>query len=272
MAHPVEGVINKLDRGEELLHEVKNEINAFLREPFFAPDLEPDPRGRIVVRVIDVREPPPKLSLRIGECAYAYRSALDHLAYRLAVAHTGDPLPRRIEGTSMFPIAESGPKFRTKAFRIAGMSPRARKIVEQMQPYHRRVLPEAWALLALDQLNNVDKHRDLHPTAAVLAGTQFQISGTGFRQLSKIEAWPHELRERAMLARFTGVFEDDVEFSMPNARFDVGFGKDSAARVVRGRSVMLTLIEVRELIMKRLMPAFAEELGVEFSLVETPPP
>ena len=140
-----------------------------------------------------------------------------------------------------------------------------------MQPYHRRILPEAHALLALDQLNNVDKHRDLHPTGSVLAGTQFRISGTGFSQLSKIEAWPHELRERAMLARFTGVFDGDVEFSMPNARFDVVFGRDCAARIVCGRSVLLTLVEVREFIAKRLMPAFGEELGVEISHVETPP-
>jgi hypothetical protein len=95
--HPVEGVISKINRGEELLHEVKDEVNAFLREPFFDPALDEDRRGRVVVRVVNIREPPPKLSLRIGECVYAYRSALDHLAYRLAVANTGDPLPRRIE-------------------------------------------------------------------------------------------------------------------------------------------------------------------------------
>jgi hypothetical protein len=271
VAHPIERVISKLNRGEELLHEVKHEVDAFFLEPFFDPAIETDRQGRAVVRVVNVREPPPKLSLRIGECVYAYRSALDHLAYRLAVAHSGDPLPHKIEETSMFPIAESGPKFRGKGFRIAGMSPRARKLVEQMQPYHRHTLPEAWALLALDQLNNVDKHRDLHPTGSVLAGTQFQISGSGFRELRKIEAWPRELRERAMLARFTGVFDGDVEFSMPNARFDVVFGSDSAARAVRGRSVLVTLVDVRDFIAKRLMPAFAEELGVELAFVETPP-
>jgi hypothetical protein len=268
--HPVEGVINKLNRGEELLHEVKDEVNAFLQGHLFDPVLEMDRHGRIVVRVVNVRQPSPKLSLRIGECAYAYRSALDHLAYRLAIAHSGDPLPRKIETTSMFPIADSGPKFRNLRFRIAGMSPRAARIIEQMQPYHRRVLPQARALLALDQLINVDKHRDLHPTGSVLAGTQFSISGTGFRSLSKIEAWPYELRERAMLARFTGLFEDDVEFSMPNARFDVIFGNASAAQVVRGRSVMIALLEVREFIMRFLMPAFAEELGIELTVAESP--
>jgi hypothetical protein len=74
-----------------------------------------------------------------------------------------------------------------------------------------------------------------------------------------------------MLARFTGVFQDDVEFSMPNAHFDVVFGKGCAARVARGRSVMLTVIEMREFIMKRVMPAFAGALGVDFSLAETAP-
>lgn len=73
-----------------------------------------------------------------------------------------------------------------------------------------------------------------------------------------------------MLARFTGTFEDDVEFSMPNARFDVVFGEDCAARSVRGHSVMLTLGEVREFIAKRLIPAFAEQLEVEFSPLEEP--
>jgi hypothetical protein len=51
----------------------------------------------------------------------------------------------------------------------------------------------------------------------------------------------------------------------------VVFGTNCAAPVVRERSVMLTLIEVREFIMKRLLPAFAEELNMEFLLVEQPP-
>jgi hypothetical protein len=76
------------------LHEAKDEVNAFLADSFFDPVLETDRQGRIVARVVNIRAPPPKLSLRIGECVYAYRSALDHLADRLGVTHTGDPLPR----------------------------------------------------------------------------------------------------------------------------------------------------------------------------------
>jgi hypothetical protein len=129
-------------------------------------------------------------------------------------------------------------------------------------------------LLALEQLNNVDKHRDLHPTGSVLASTQFAVSGTGFLMLSKIEGWPNELHERAMLARFTGRFDmenGEVEFSMPNVRFDVIFGKACAAPAARGRSVLVVLLEIREFVMAILMPAFAEQLGIDYRLEVSAP-
>jgi hypothetical protein len=277
MDHDLAHCILKLNRAEKVLHEVKDAINAFLASGFFEISPDVDRQGRLIGRSVDVRQPDAAISVLVGECAYHYRSALDHLAYRLATLHSGDPLPSRLARTSAFPIFSSGPDFRrrTKAgapatgsgiHRIQGVSPSARRTIDSLQPYHKRRNPDARALLLLDELCNVDKHRSLHVTAAMLVGSQFRISGTGFFELHSIEVFPRPIVERAMLARFTGRFEGDVAIEA-NLASDVVFARDTEARTVRGRSVLLSLVEIREYLAFRVMPELSGFFPGEYEAV-----
>jgi hypothetical protein len=181
-------------------------------------------------------------------------------------AHTGDPLPDKIARSSSFPILKSGPEFKKIApARLKGVSPKARAAIERLQPYHRRKLPEAKSLALLDALCNVDKHRMLHPTASMIIGTQFGITGTGFFELQSVEVFPAELQPRAMVARYTGRFEGDVSFTQ-HLVLDVIFGRECAAVAARGKSVIGLLLAIRDFIALVAMPALAGLLGGRYAV------
>jgi hypothetical protein len=262
--HPLAGCVAKLNRAEDQLHLVKDAINEFLTSGFLelAPDI--DRRGRLVARVREVRDPGERLSLLIGECAYSLRSALDHLSYQLALVNVGQPLSDRAARASAFPIYGSGPKYkRHAAAKVFAMSRGAQTEIERLQPYHRRKNPDAVALLVLDELCNVDKHRMLHPTGAMLVGSQFQLQGTGFFELRSIEVFPRILKSGAMLARFTGRFEDDVTITS-HMRHDVVFGRDCAAPSARQESVLGALVAIRDFVAMQVMPRLASHFPGEY--------
>jgi hypothetical protein len=101
----------------------------------------------------------------IGDCLFNFRSALDQLAYDLAVAHNGSPLDEVAERQSEFPIFwERKPRKSELDRKIGTMHPDARKLIEAMQPYGRK---DRAALKYLDRLHNFDKHRTLHLVAGV---------------------------------------------------------------------------------------------------------
>jgi hypothetical protein len=112
--------------------------------------------------IVQVRKQPPLIEWGglIGECLFNFRSALDHLAYDLAVAHSGSPLPTKVEERSEFPIFwKRAPTKAELDSRIGAIHPDARRLIETMQPYGRT---DRAALKYLDSLHNFDKHRTLH--------------------------------------------------------------------------------------------------------------
>src|SRR5581483_11758011 len=91
------------------------------------------------------------------------RSALDHLAYDLAAAHTGS-LTAEMDTGSEFPIFLDEPKSCDPwKRRIGGIAPEAQSIIRELQPYRPRAFP-VHGLEALYHLSNIDKHR--RPTLA----------------------------------------------------------------------------------------------------------
>lgn len=271
MDHPLDGCLRKLNRGEEQLHAIKDSVNALLATELFQPRIEIDRSGRVVIRCIQVREPDESLALLIGECAYSFRSALDHLAYQLATLHSGMPLPPKVERASAFPIFKSGTEYQRHApAKVQGMSRAAQTSVERLQPYHRRKLPTAVALLWLDQICNVDKHRALHPTGSMLVGSRFGIESTGARfSLRAVEVFARQLTERAMLARFTGEFEGGVVLRQ-DAAFDVVFAKDAGAPAVRGRSVVGSLLAIRDFVDLAVLPELARFFPGDYEVADSP--
>jgi hypothetical protein len=258
MAHPLDGCLAKLNRGEEQLHALKDAVNMFRASRFFEATLEIDRKERPIVRATNVRDPPESLAILVGECANSFRSALDYLAYQLAILQTGDPLPDMIAKATQFPIYATGPKYRNGAPRhVQGMAPKARAAIERLQPYHRKRVPNAIALQWLNETCSVDKHRELHPVGSMLVGSQFGIASNGGPwSLERIDVFPGPLTDGAMLARFVGEFSGRIHFTA-NGIFDVVFAPDSKAPSVRKESVLFTMTAIRDFICSELMPALA---------------
>jgi len=148
------------------------------REPYSdVGQLELDtPRnfGEYVMYMQVNRAPLPRWGLTIGDCLHNLRSALDCATLALWRAHSGEPSRKEIDG-AMFPIYTTQKGFRLgRARKIGppghGLHPDAKRIIRLAQPYQRRDDPDAHYLAVLQALNNIDKHRLIHTTHAVMEG------------------------------------------------------------------------------------------------------
>jgi hypothetical protein len=90
-----------------------------------------------------------------GDVVHSLRSALDHLAYQLAVAGTPGKEPsRRVE----FPIAKDAATYEAeKARKVEGIRPETVKVIDALQPYKGGCHGDA--LWRIHELDNIDKHR-----------------------------------------------------------------------------------------------------------------
>jgi hypothetical protein len=107
---------------------------------------------------------PAELRLIIGDCLHNLRSALDNLAYELAVRHHGSsPLPEPFDRRSEFPIFGDRPMDeRERRNKIGCIHPRAQAIIKRLQPHNRGDMFASDPLWKLHQLSNMDKHRVPH--------------------------------------------------------------------------------------------------------------
>jgi hypothetical protein len=262
--HPLEGLLLKLNRAEEHLEALKEMIDGFCDSDFYSTVREKDRKGRLIARTKNVEDPPPELGILIGDCVFNYRSALDQFAYALAAAHT-DPLPKKLANSSAFPIYPTGPKFRGHGARpalhkIEGMSRGARARIERLQPYHRRKDPPLAALWRLEELSNIDKHRLIHVTGAVGIRSQFRVVGPGIQRLAGVQPVFCPIEENAIVGRFWGEFDLEAGVEVKaNIAPEVVFDRRSEARSVRGRSVFLTVLEIRECIVNRVLAVLEPE-------------
>lgn len=267
MTHPLDGFVLKLNRAEHHLESLRSDIEGFVKSDFYETVTEFDYKGRLVARLKNVKDPPPELSILIGDCVHNLRSALDHLAYALAAAHTR-PFPERFAATSAFPIFETGPLFRGgrnrgrgAAIKMQGMSRSTRAAIQRLQPYHRRKHPYLELLWMLEELSNIDKHRLVHVTTATVAGTSFRLSGTGMYRIEGIEPLFRTMKENAVVGRFYGEFGPPstvkVESNIVPA---ILFDKTGEARSVRGLPVVDILFEVRKVIAYAVLRELDKEL------------
>ncbi len=104
------------------------------------------------------------IKVLLGETVYLLRSALDNLAWQLALLNVGKP-SRRTE----FPIYRKQPnntKTRREYYeKVREIHPNAQNIIEKLQPYQRGSAADSDPLALLDELCNTDKHRGLNPVA-----------------------------------------------------------------------------------------------------------
>jgi len=186
--------------------------------------------GKKVIWAQVLKPPPVSLSLFAGDCIHNLRASLDNLAFQLALAHTEGPLSSRDERASGFPIFETDPikgtdKRPLKRFEnmIRCIDPRAKTVIEKLQPYNRPDGFDGDRLWQLNELENIDKHRLPHPATLnnLSALSYFEPDGIGIEEIEPLFRWFDESAPIAQYPAFdsTGA-EVNVYFT---AAFDVCF-------------------------------------------------
>lgn len=188
----LQGPLLKLERASEHLKTLDAEVVEFLEgEPYRTIEtIEPE-TGDYVLSGEILRPPPAHLGPIIGDIVHNLRSALDHLAYQLAIIGKDAP------GKVRFPIfLDPGPG--RNCFDPWGMNQikwlpeRAKVLIEEMQPYNAG---QAW-LWTLHSMWLTDKHKLL---PVVLA------HGAGW------VSWPAETADDAF--DFHGDFIDQITWN-----------------------------------------------------------
>jgi hypothetical protein len=178
---------------------------------------------------------PASLRLIIGDCLHNLRSALDNLAYELAVGHQGSsPLPDSFDRRSEFPIfGDREWTERERRNKIGHINPRAQAIIKRLQPHNRGDEYASDALWMLSELNNMDKHRAPHITqVAVSAWADFpdarHLPGTIHINLGPFEDGAEIASYEPRTSAFAEGFDPEVDMD-PLLTFDVFFGEGSGA-------------------------------------------
>lgn len=214
------GVKEKLRRAHMHRKDLKRRVERFNDSHAYSsvPEVHVE-TGQRLWRV-DIQKRPPLIrwGALIGECLFNFRSALDHLAYDLAVAYSGFPLPPKVEEQSEFPIFWSkAPTKRDLDRRIRAIHPEARNLIEQMQPYGRK---DRAALKYLDALHNFDKHR----TLLLLAGVGVGLVEFGSGMYTFVNFSPLKDGDVLAIKPLSGNPEDQQN---PNFLFGIAFAEET---------------------------------------------
>jgi hypothetical protein len=119
------------------------------------------------------RHPPERWTLLAGDAMHNARTALDHLAARLVELQGNDP------EKAAFPIFDSPPTAKNQWLfdrALEGMSRAHREAIVALQPYKNPQTQESDILLALQDLDNLDKHRDKIPMLSTGGSTPASLS------------------------------------------------------------------------------------------------
>ena len=164
----LEGVGAKLDRADEHLLALNEEIPQFLETEPFEMRAELDVERRRYSVLLDVRKQPPlRWATIAGDFVQNTRAALDHLVWALVLLNGEEPSRR-----NQFPILDQPPatakQHRHWAQALAGTDDTAKNLIELAQPYQREDGPEHHVLHGLRDMSNTDKHRTLLVTATAI--------------------------------------------------------------------------------------------------------
>lgn len=142
----------KTDRAEVHLQELEAEVAKFIEDdPYVITSKDNVKRHWHVLR-IEVKPLPEVIAALVGEFAYCLRSALDQLAWQLALKHVVRP-----RSATSFPIRGTRPAI---GFGDAtrDIIPAAVAVIESLQPYQRGDAFRDHPLWILNELCIIDKH------------------------------------------------------------------------------------------------------------------
>jgi hypothetical protein len=173
MTGPLDGVWLRLDRADQRLAFLNKQRTALLKRKGnrLIGKFDGD-RPEYVFRVPG-KNPPLAWGLAVGEFAYHLRAALDGMLWQLVIARGGTP-----GEWTQFPIFEDEtnrhgkPNAKRVQTMTRGVLDGDLAFIEAIQPYQFGPNFARWLPLGmLAHLNNVDKHRYVHPAFAMAAMT-----------------------------------------------------------------------------------------------------
>jgi hypothetical protein len=244
----------KLMRALEHLHAAEARIEKFLEHDPGTTVLEQNQAKReMAFWYRAFLQPDPEIVPPVTDCIHNLRQALDHLAYRLAIAVSGSDPPPNAANTG-FPIYDD-PGMLTDD-RLSNFIGRPTSIPQEMRAALERAQPysggDAKLLAILRELDDLDKHR--FPPLVTVGGF---ISEVDIAQLPAewvVGPKVGPIENGAEIMRWglkPGTSYVDMKFRCTN---HVAFGKPSPAE---GREPHVLLRETREYIRKDVIPSFA---------------
>jgi len=253
----------RLKRAEYHVRSLEDKVAGWLHTRPYSITVEiEDDIGEKVVKLKGLEHPPDELGLIAGDCLHNLRSALDNLAFELAVAYTGEALSKSIAGDSGFPIfRDNNPQSAKKLKRmIRGVHPSAQEIIEGLQPYHSGMAYWSKPLWILRELSNSDKHRLPYLTLLLPTGGLFSVGdlvpdGECYGKRAILVFGPIE--GSAEIARYpvAANFETKVDVDLTHA-LGVGFRDGSPAPNLMAVNEILRLIlnHMNEMVVSPLRP------------------
>jgi hypothetical protein len=247
----------KVERAKKHIHDLTLAVRAFLDTSPYEVGTRTDPQvpDSLTYYVVSIRETPHTISAVIGEILFNLRSALDNLAYQLAIVNgtTDEPTLR----ATYFPISEDAAKYKTDSPRkVKGMSQAAIQAIDTCRPYKGG----NDALWRLHILNNIDKHRVLVTVGislhAISANTIFPRGVIHlFPSASGIQS-RHSAPDKLLLFPENPklLSKGDILFIDPSGaktdqrvafRFDIAFNEPG---IVDGEPLLPTLLQLVELV------------------------
>lgn len=179
MSSRLDDVRAKIERANEQVLALEAQIQEFLAADPYVVRPEYDARnGEDLYRAHVLREPPPRISVIVGEVVHDLRSALDHLAWQLT-------RPSNRRHTTGFPIFaspwESGgtseAEFRAK---VDGMSDDVVAVIKRLQPHQPgSPVSKDHALYQLHKMNIKDKHHLLNVIGGAAEQRRMTVGGGG---------------------------------------------------------------------------------------------
>lgn len=229
----------RMERASEHAADLKAEVASFFEtEPYeivheFDPNAAPEEfppgvkakgihRYRVVVR----KEVPDRISILAGDILKDLRSALDYVAWQLALTQSDTPPP-----TTAFPIFGSEKFYlRDKARYIGGIDPAIHPIFDSVQPYHAGDKATEQPLWVLHRMANDDKHKMPHVVGSLPQGVLVQ-QPPGVGVFMGAQIGPFEDGDQVAFVGIERGADPETELKV-QVSFAVAFGKDTPARSV----------------------------------------
>lgn len=248
----------KVKRAGRHLNELERKVGAFLRRhpDRFSSKLDKDDLRYVIYDLPPVPAPPNTFGPIVGDIVHNLRSALDHIAWNLAL--------RNLEGTdttpydrTAFPILDNiRPQSIDWFYRcVQDVLPDAIPIIEELQPDHGSDTVQIHPLVILNGLWNGDKHRVNTTIPARQYIPEFTGPDTGYR-LTCFDDGTRQMR--------VPIWSDPKKNLEPHIRSKVLFEiPDTALRVD-----LVVLRMICEFVRDVVLPPFAGFLPESTGIVE----